>query len=530
MKNLAEKFKESVAAVLPITIIVLFLSIVIAPMDTGTAMMFIVGSLFLIVGMALFQLGADMAMMPLGEGLGTQVSKTRNLFTVIVLVFFLGVIITIAEPDLQVLATQVPQIPNQVLIFTIAAGVGIFLVIAIMRIFFKISLARLLLVFYMIIFVVAIFVPEDFLAVAFDSGGVTTGPVTVPFIMAMGVGIAAVRSDKDAADDSFGLVALCSLGPILAVLLLGIFFNPGSGDYTRIAVPQVETTRDIAREFTYSIPHYLKEISMAVLPIIAVFVIFQLVSRRYSKRERSRMLVGFLYTFVGLVLFLTGVNIGFSPVGHLIGSKITASDYKWLMIPLGMLIGYFIVKAEPAVQVLNKQIEEVTDGAIPRSTMNKCLSIGVSVSAGLSMLRVLTGLNIMWILIPGYVIAFVLAFIVPKRFVGIAFDSGGVCSGPMTSTFLLPLAIGASEAAGGNVMTDAFGVIAFVALTPLIAVQLMGLVYVIKENKAARLAPAEELAAEGLSESADDDILGLDDDDEIIDYENNDLEEATENE
>lgn len=506
MKALYEKIKESLSAVLPITLIVLFLSILLVPMDTGTAMMFLVGAVLLIIGMGLFQLGADMAMMPLGEGLGTQISKTKKLLIIIAVTFLLGVIITIAEPDLQVLAHQVPSIPNMVLIITIAIGVGFFLVVAILRILFKVSLSRLLLVCYVVVFAVSIFTPSDFLAVAFDSGGVTTGPITVPFIMAMGVGIAAIRSDKDAADDSFGLVALCSIGPILAVLLLGIFYNPQATEYTRIIIPQVDTTRSVIKEFLFGIPAYLSEVAMAILPILLVFLLFQLLTKRYTKRQRLRMLMGFVYTFVGLVLFLTGVNIGFSPVGQLFGSELASSEFKWLLIPLGMVIGYFIVKAEPAVQVLNKQIEDVTDGAIPRSTMNKCLSIGVAVSVGLSMIRVLTGINIMWILIPGYIIAIVMTFFVPKIFVGIAFDSGGVCSGPMTTTFLLPLAMGASEAVGGNVMTDAFGVVAFVAMTPLIAVQLMGLVYMLRERKAAALVPASE-------------TLLLDDDDEIIDYE-----------
>lgn len=508
MKALKEKIWESLSAVLPITLIVLILSIVLVPMDNGTAMMFIVGALFLIIGMGLFQLGADLSMMPLGEGLGSKISGIKKLPLIIAITFFLGVIITIAEPDLQVLANQVPAIPNMVLVWTIAIGVGFFLVVAILRILFKVPLSRLLLVSYVIVFALSFFTPNDFLSVAFDSGGVTTGPITVPFILAMGAGIASVRSDKDAADDSFGLVALCSVGPILAVMILGIFYNTDSASYTSVTVPVVETTRNVAGHFLHSIPEYMYEVALSVLPILLVFLILQLITKRYTRRQRNRMLMGFVYTFFGLVLFLTGVNIGFSPVGHLFGKGLADSSFKWLLIPLGMLIGYFIVKAEPAVQVLNKQIEDITDGAIPRSTMNICLSVGVAISVGLSMVRVLTGISIMWILIPGYIIALALTFIVPKIFVGIAFDSGGVCSGPMTTTFLLPLAIGASEAIGGNVMQDAFGVVAFVAMTPLIAVQLMGLVYMLKEKKS--LSRAEPVAiASGITDF----------DDEIIDYE-----------
>lgn len=511
MKKLKEKINESFSAVLPITLTVLVLTMIIVPMDLGTMMMFLVGAILLIIGMGLFQLGAEMAMIPMGEGVGVQLSKSKKLITVISLSLLVGIIVTIAEPDLQVLANQVPSIPNAVLIWTVALGVGIFLVVGILRILFKVSLSKILIIFYTGLFILAIFTPKDFLTVAFDAGGVTTGPITVPFIMAMGVGIASVRSDKNASSDSFGLVALCSAGPILAVMLLGIFYNSSEASYTRVVVPKVDTTRNLVGYFLRGTPTYLKEVLIALLPILAVFFIMQLITHRYTRRQRQRMLVGFFYTFVGLVLFLAGVNIGFMPVGHLFGYDLAASEFKWLLIPLGMLIGYFIVKAEPAVQVLNSQIEEVTNGAIPNTTMNHCLSIGVAISVGLSMVRVLTGISILWILVPGYIIAIALTFVVPKIFVGIAFDSGGVCSGPMTTTFLLPLAMGASESLGGNVMTDAFGVVAFVAMTPLIAVQIMGLIYVIKVKRGDTISIEDAI-------SADSAVVAVSDDD-IIDFE-----------
>ncbi len=509
MKKLREKLNEAFAAVLPISLIVLVLSLVLMPMDVGTVMLFIFGAILLIIGMALFQLGAETAMIPMGEGAGVQISKTRSLFSIVVLTFAVGVLVTIAEPDLQVLANEVPSIPNPVLIWTVAIGVGLFLVCAILKILFKISLNALLLIFYGVLFALAIFVPKDFLSVAFDAGGVTTGPITVPFIMAMGVGIAAVRSDKNAAQDSFGLVALCSIGPILSVMILGIFFNPTDATYTPVEVPVVETTRNLMREFAYGLPTYLREVSIALLPIIVMFFVLQIIRRRYTAKQIKRMLVGFFYTYVGLVLFLTGVNVGFMPVGHLFGSDLAKADFKWLLVPLGMLIGFFIVKAEPAVQVLNHQIEEVTNGAISHKVMNRALQIGVSVSVGLSMIRVLTGISILYFLIPGYIIAMALTFFVPKIFVGIAFDSGGVCSGPMTTTFLLPLAMGACEALGGNVMTDAFGVVAFVAMTPLIAVQVVGLLFVLKEKRL----PVVEAEPVFISEPNDDEIIDIDEED-----------------
>lgn len=476
-QKLKEKILESLSAVLPITGIVLLLSILLVPIDLGTMVMFITGALLLVVGMGFFQLGAEMSMTPLGEGIGVQISKTRHIPLIFIIGFSMGAIITISEPDLQVLAEQVPSIPNLTLILTVAVGVGIFLAVAILRILFQINLSTILIVLYAVLIGASFLVSKDFLAVAFDSGGVTTGPMTVPFIMAMGVGLASVRGDKNASSDSFGLVALSSVGPILAVLILGMFFNTGETAYSAATVADVSTTRDVIKEFLFNMPPYVREVLLSLIPVGMVFLFFQLLTRRYPKRQVKRVIVGFAYTYVGLVLFLCGVNVGFAPVGSLLGNEIASAPWKWLLVPIGMLIGYYIVKAEPAIQVLNRQVESVTNGSVSARAMNRCMSLGVSASVGLSILRVLTGLPIPWILIPGYLIAMILSRFVPKMFVGIAFDSGGVASGPMTTTFLLPLSIGACNAVGGNLMTDAFGVVALVALTPLIAIQLMGVLY-----------------------------------------------------
>ena len=492
--KLKEKIYESLSAVLPITGIVLALSIVLVPMAIGTVVMFLTGAIMLVVGMGFFQLGAEMSMSPLGEGIGVQLSKTRRVLPIAAIGLLMGVIITVAEPDLQVLAEQVPSIPNFTLIITVAIGVGIFLALAMLRVYFKIKLSTLLIGMYVVLIGVSLFVPKEFLAVAFDSGGVTTGPITVPFIMAMGVGFSALRADKDAMDDSFGLVALSSGGPILAVLLLGIFYRPTETAFAATEIATVLTTRDVVRAFAVELPRYAREVLISILPILAMYLIFQRISRRYQRHQQRRVLVGFLYTYVGLVLFLCGVNVGFAPVGTLLGQELAAASWNWLLVPIGMLIGYFIVKAEPAIQVLNRQIQSVTNGTITEKAMNLSLSIGVSVSVGLAMLRVLTGIPIEWILIPGYAIALGLSLVVPKIFVGIAFDSGGVASGPMTTTFLLPLSIGACRSVGGSIMTDAFGVVALVALTPLIAVQIMGLSYRIKLRRLERSATGIALA------------------------------------
>lgn len=494
--KLQEKLKESLNAVLPIMGIVLLLCFTIVPTSPSMLMAFIIGAVLLVVGMTFFSLGAELAMTPMGERVGSCMTKTKRLWIMIVLGFVLGFIITISEPDLQVLANQVPSIANEVLIIAVAFGVGIFLIFALLRMLFSIPLSYMLFFFYIIVFSLAFFVPKDFLAVAFDSGGVTTGPMTVPFIMALGIGISTIRSDKHAVDDSFGLVALCSIGPIMAVLLLGLVFHPSGGEYVPVTIPEIENSIVLRQLFSSALPTYMMEIAVSLLPIVIFFGIFQIVSLRLSKKALIKILIGLIYTYVGLVLFLTGVNVGFMPAGNYLGQMIAALPYRFIIVPIGMVIGYFIVMAEPAVYVLTKQVEELTDSAIPASAMKHSLSISVACSVGLAMLRVLSGISIFWFIIPGYAIALGLSFFVPKIFTAIAFDSGGVASGPMTATFLLPFAMGACVRVGGNIVTDAFGVVAMVAMTPLITIQILGLIYRIKERSSKKFRVTAPAAAE----------------------------------
>ena len=481
--KLIEKSKETLKAVVPIILIVLLLSFTIAPISPDILMEFLIGAVMLIVGMLFFTIGAEMAMTPMGERVGTTMTKSRKLLVMIVVSFALGFVITISEPDLQVLAQQVPSIPNLILIVAVAAGVGLFLVFALLRMLLRVPLPPLLLLFYAILFALAAFVSKDFLAVAFDSGGVTTGPMTVPFIMAFGIGISAIRNDKHAAEDSFGLVSLCSVGPIIAVLILGMIYHPESTEYLSDAIPKITDSVELGRLFVRGIPVYLREMAVSLLPIVLFFGAFQLISRDMKKKTLIKILIGLVYTYVGLVLFLTGVNVGFMPAGNYLGQVIAGLPYAWIIVPIGMIIGYFIVQAEPAVFVLTKQVEEITSGAISAKAMETSLSVGVATSIGLAMIRVLTGISIMWFIVPGYAIALLLTFFVPKIFTSIAFDSGGVASGPMTATFLLPFAMGACNAVGGNIITDAFGVVAMVAMTPLITIQSLGLIYQVKAGR-----------------------------------------------
>jgi hypothetical protein len=474
--QLMEKIKESLSSVLPITAIVLALSITIVPLTPGVLVLFLFGSFLLIVGVGMFTLGVDMSMTPMGNAIGVTMSRAKRRLLPLAAAFLLGMLITVAEPDLTVLAGQVPAIPNLVLILTVAAGVGLFLVAALLRVTLKVPLSYLLVGLYLGAFVLAIlFTPNDFIPVSFDSGGVTTGPITVPFIMALGVGLASVRNDKNATNDSFGLVALCSIGPILSVLILGICYAPDSAGYTPPVLAEIATTRDAAREFAAAFPHYAGEVAGAILPICGVFLLFQLFTRRFKRTQLLKIASGLVYTYVGLVMFLTGVNVGFMGAGELIGATIAGGELPFLLIPVGTVMGYFIVAAEPAVHVLVKQVEEVSMGSISQSAMRQGMSIGVAISIGIAMLRVLTGISILWFLIPGYAISLALTFFVPQLFTGVAFDAGGVASGPMTATFLLPFAMGACQAWGGNLMTDAFGLVALVAMTPLVAIQLLGL-------------------------------------------------------
>ncbi len=498
-KKLKEKIAEALSSVLPITVIVLLLSFTLAPMPIGTLVLFLLGAALLILGMGFFSLGADTAMMPMGEQMGRRLGSSGKLAAAVLIFFLIGFTVTIAEPDLQVLARQVPAVPDLTIILTVAAGVGVFLVLAMLRTRFGFSLQYVLLALYGLVFLLSIFVPNEFLAVAFDSGGVTTGPITVPFIMALGAGLATLRGNDD---DNFGVVAICSVGPILAVMVLGLLYHSTEVAYTPFQIPAVETSQDAGREFLQGLPEYLGEVFWGLLPIVLFFLVFQFLALRLPHRPLIKIGVGIGYTFIGLVLFLTGANVGFMPVGYFLGQTMAENAPGWLLIPLGMVIGYFIVAAEPAVHVLNRQVEEVTSGAIPQKAIGLSLSVGVALSIGIAMLRVWLHVPVYWFLVPGYLAALALTFLVPKIFTAIAFDSGGVASGPMTATFLLPFAMGACQVLGGDILMDAFGVVAMVAMTPLITIQILGLFY---QRKLVRTREVTEEEAQILT-------------DDIIDY------------
>ncbi len=488
------KWQEAARSILPIVSLVLALCFLTVPLPTDALGGFAMAAVLLVIGMGLFSLGTEMAMTPIGEGVGQSITRARKVWLVVLVGFLVGVFVTIAEPDLTVLVTQVAAIPHWTLILCVALGVGVFLMLALVRILYRIRLWILLLASYALVFLLAVFVPDSFLPVAFDSGGVTTGPMTVPFILALGAGVAASRGDREAEADSFGLVALASVGPVLAVMLLGIIFSAGEGGTSAAALLEAADSMLLFRAFTASTPEFLAEVGRSLLPVIVFFAVFQLASLHLKGHPLRRIVIGLAYTYFGLVLFLLGVNVGFMPVGGFLGRALGSSAVRWALVPLGMVLGWFTVSAEPAVQVLSTQVYEMTAGAVPKKALMLSLSAGVAVSIGLSMLRVLLHIPVLAFLIPGYLLAMGLMILSPPMFTAIAFDSGGVASGPMTASFILPLAMGASAAAGGNVTADAFGVVAMVAMTPLIAIQILGVITRFRQRTAVRPElPREEI-------------------------------------
>ncbi len=477
MNELRNKIKEALLSALPITLIVYLVALLPWFDFSQTELItFTVGAFLLIVGIGLFNLGADLAMTPMGTHVGAGLSRQKKLLLLLCVCFVLGLLITVAEPDLQVLANQVSTVMNgTLLIYAVGIGVGTFLMVAILRIVFKRRLGSILMLFYMLLFALALLLAVndnlDLLPMAFDSGGVTTGPITVPFIMALGVGISAVLGDRRSQENSFGLVALCSVGPILAVLLLGVF----SGNDLRYTVPDFAVKSDILGSFLHTAMHTAKEVAIALGLIVVFFLLCQIFVLHLSKRQLVKIGIGVLFTYIGLVMFLTGVNVGFMPIGYKLGHALSEMN-PWLLVAIGLVMGILVVLAEPAIHVLNSQVEEVTGGYVTKRSMMIRLCIGVGLAIALSVVRIIFDFSLSYYMIPGYFISLALSLFVPPVYTAIAFDSGGVASGPMTSGFILPFAIGVCVGIQGPdaVLRDAFGVVALVAMTPLITIQLLG--------------------------------------------------------
>ena len=499
MTILLKKIQEALFSVLPVAVIVCLLNLTPLVHFTGLEIgVFLVSAVFLILGIGLFSMGADMAMSPMGEHTGAGLTKSKKLLLLLGVCFLMGLLITVAEPDLTVLANQVSDVLNgTLLIFAVGMGVGLFLVLSVVKMVFHKPLSSMLFYFYMILFALAAVVISvgngGFLPMAFDSGGVTTGPITVPFIMALGVGIAATVGGKDVGENSFGLIAMCSVGPILAVMLLGVGVN-GEINYQ---VPDYAIENGLGMALPEKILHTLKEVGIALGLIIVFFAVLQIFVLKLPRKKLEQIAVGIAYTFFGLVIFLTAVSVGFMPIGYKLGTELAALPPVVLVIS-GFILGMVVVLAEPAVHVLNKQVEDITDGNVSKKSMMIALSVGVGISIALSMLRIILDFSILFYVIPGYLISLGLSFFVPGIYTAIAFDSGGVASGPLTSGFILPLAVGACVVlqGEGKVLADAFGIVAMVAMTPLITIQLLGFRAVVHKMVRDRIAMKRILSAD----------------------------------
>jgi len=501
LRELKAKIQEALVSSLPITVIVYIIALLPVfdfQLSSAEFWTFTIGAVLLVLGIGLFSLGADLAMTPMGSHVGAGLSRQKKLGLLLSVCFVLGMLITIAEPDLQVLANQVSAVMNgTLLVYTVGIGVGAFLVVAILKIVFRKSLSTILMLFYMLLFALALLLVvngnDPLLPMAFDSGGVTTGPITVPFIMALGVGISSVLGDRRSKDNSFGLVALCSVGPILAVLILGIF---STNDLT-YAVPDYTVSEDILGAFLHTAGHTCKEVAIALGMIVAFFLVCQVLFLKLSRRHLQRIAVGVVFTYFGLVIFLTGVNVGFMPIGYKLGTELSQMG-SGLLVGFGVMAGVLCVLAEPAIHVLNGQVEDVTGGLVSKKSMMLGLCIGVGSAIGLSMIRIIYDFSLVYYIIPGYFISLALSQFVPPVYTAIAFDSGGVASGPMTSGFILPLAVGACVSLQGSeaVLRDGFGVVALVAMAPLITIQLLGFRGIIAERRAEKRAMKRILDAD----------------------------------
>ncbi len=498
MGVLIKKIKESLVSVLPVTLIVCLLNLTPLVNFSGREIaVFAVSSVFLILGIGLFNMGADLAMTPMGAHVGAGLTKSKKVILLISVCFLMGLLITVAEPDLSILADQITSVPSITLILSVGVGVGLFLVLSVLKIILHKPLSTMLLYFYMILFAIASLLiisgNGDFLAMGFDSGGVTTGPITVPFIMALGVGIAATVGGRDVSENSFGLIAMCSVGPILAVLLLGVLFKGGT-DYT---VPNYAISDNLLAEIGHVLTANLGKVGLALGLIVLFFIALQIFCLKLPRRKLGQIAIGILYTYIGLVVFLSAVEVGFIGIGYKLGQEL-AGNHPAILIIGGFILGMVVVLAEPAVHVLNKQVEDITDGTVSKKSMMIALSAGVGISIALSMVRIVFDFSILYYLIPGYLISLGLSFFVPGIYTAIAFDSGGVASGPLTSSFILPMAIGACMVlqGEGKVMSDAMGIVAMVAMTPLITIQLLGFRAVMHKKVRDRIAMKRILSAD----------------------------------
>lgn len=497
MNIYTEKFKEAFSSILPITIIVIILNFTLTPLGVPLIIRFIIGAILIIIGLSVFLIGVDIAITPLGSQVGATLAKSNKMWIVVVGGLIVGFFISIAEPGLIILADQVDivtsgQISSLSILSIVSIGLALMLAMGFVRIVTNTPLYKVLTVLYILVFILALFTPIEFLTIAFDASGATTGILAVPFILALALGVATMKKDSKASEmDSFGLVAIASVGAIMSVMILSIF--SGTRDFTAKLEFNITESKSILEPFIENIPTLFKEGFLTILPLLIIFLFFQKVYFKMSSRNVAKMVKGFIYAFIGLFLFLVGVNTGFMDVGGIIGYTLASYDNKSYIVVIAFILGFVTILAEPAVYVLTHQIENVTSGYVKRKAILLALSIGVGAAVALSMIRIIVPGILLWhYLLPGYIISLSMMYFIPKLFVGIAFDAGGVATGPMTTTFILAFTQGAAEAIeGANILTDGFGMIATVAMTPIITLQILGFIFGMNLKKGENLKNAE---------------------------------------
>ncbi|MDR1906151.1 MAG: DUF1538 domain-containing protein [Clostridiales bacterium] len=480
LRSLKEVFISS----LPLLAVMIVVCVFVNKMPNSELLKLFIGYVLVVIGQTLFLVGLDSSIMPIGKLVGGSLSKLKKTAYIVLFGFLFGLLATIAEPALAVLGIQVnyinDAIDKTIFVWALGAGVGVAVAAAMYRVIKNINIKIVFGLFYILVFIMVFFVPVQYRALAFDGSGATTGDVSVPFILALGLGVSATMSKAKTNDESFGIIGVASIGPILAVFLYGLIIGDTG------AANQNGYNAGGGKALWEIVTGNFGDVAMAIIPVIAIFFIFQLAFIKLPRRQLGRILIASMVVYIGLHIFLTGVDYGFALAGQHIGETFmseSAEWMKWLLLPVGFILGFAITLSEPAVTVLGEQVESITNGYIKKITMRLTLAAGIGVAALLSLLKILTNIDIIWFLMPLYAGALILMIFTSKLFVGLAFDSGGVTGGAITSAFLTPLTLGVSQALGQDVLTSGFGMIAFISVTPLLAVQTFGIVYSWKLKK-----------------------------------------------
>lgn len=503
--NLGQKLKETTLAIGPVMLIVVVLHVTVAPLPIGTLISFLIGAVLVIFGLAIFLSGADLGIVPAGSLIGAGLTRTRNLPAILISIFITGFIITLAEPNLKVQGDLVESVTGSiksfVLVASVSLGIGFFLMLGMSRILLQIPFKLIIIISYTLALLIASQANPVFVAIAFDSSGAATGPLTVPFFIALGIGVSSIRGGKNADDDSFGTTGIAAIGPILAMTICAFvvagrgeapdpnFVNQATEAETTLVSTSVqngfsiELIKDVSRIFLRTIPKQAKDVLIALTPLAVLIGFFQKMILSLPPAQLRRIAAGLIYAWIGLILFFVGANTGFIPAATLLGQELARPETQWILIPLGCVLGALIVCAEPAMWVLTTQVEEVSSGNITKPILLTTVAIGVAAGVGLAMWRVLAGFSIWYLIAPLFITAMLLTLISPKLFAAIAFDSGSVATGPVSSTLILPITLGAAMVAGGNPAADGFGLIAMIAITPPISIQILGILYNAKEKK-----------------------------------------------